>query len=110
MKLREVVERLGLEFVVRADPEVEVLGGYVSDLLSDVLAHAQAGALWITHQRHLNVVAVAKLRGVAGVVLARGLKPGEETVRRAQEEGVNILSSPADAFHTAGALHRLLFP
>lgn len=63
MRLKEVAERLGLEFLVTADPEAEVRGGYVSDLLSDVLAHAEAGDLWITHQRHLNVVAVAKLRG-----------------------------------------------
>lgn len=110
MKLWEVAERLGLEFLVRADPEAEVQGGYVSDLLSDVLAHAEAGDLWITHQRHLNVVAVAKLRGVAGIVLARGLQPGPETIRRAQEEGVNLLTSSADAFDTAGRLHRLLFP
>ncbi|MCS7216312.1 DRTGG domain-containing protein [Thermus sp.] len=110
MKLREVAERLGLEFLVAADPEAEVRGGYVSDLLSDVLAHAEAGDLWITHQRHLNVVAVAKLRGVAGVVLARGLRPGPETLQRAQQEGVNLLTSPADAFDTAGRLHRLLAP
>ncbi|MEN3010844.1 MAG: DRTGG domain-containing protein [Candidatus Bipolaricaulaceae bacterium] len=110
MRLREVAERLGLEFLVAADPEAEVRGGYVSDLLSDVLAHAEAGDLWITHQRHLNVVAVAKLRGVAGVVFARGLRPGPETLQRAQHEGVNLLTSPADAFDTAGRLHRLLAP
>jgi len=110
MRLKEVAERLGLEFLVAADPEAEVRGGYVSDLLSDVLAHAEAGDLWITHQRHLNVVAVAKLRGVAGVVFARGLRPGPEALRRAEEEGVNLLLSPSDAFDTAGRLHRLLFP
>lgn len=110
MKLREIAEKLGLEFLVAADPEAEVRGGYVSDLLSDVLAHAEAGDLWITHQRHLNVVAVGKLRAVAGVVFARGLRPGPEALRRAEEEGVNLLVSPADAFETAGKLHRLLFP
>lgn len=110
MRLKEVAEKLGLEFLVAADPEREVRGGYVSDLLSDVLAHAEAGDLWITHQRHLNVVAVAKLRGVAGVVFARGLRPGHEALRRAEEEGVNLLLSPADAFDTAGRLHRLLLP
>ncbi len=29
-------------------------GGYVSDLLSDVMAHAQDGDVWITMQRHVN--------------------------------------------------------
>lgn len=109
MKLAEVADHLGLEFLVLGDPEVEVRGGYVSDLLSDVLAHAEAGDLWLTHQRHLNVVAVAKLREVAGVVFVRGLRPGPETLAKAREEGVNLLSSPEDAFETGGRLHRLLF-
>jgi hypothetical protein len=110
VKLREVAEKLGLEFFVAAAPEAEVEGGYVSDLLSHVLAHAQPKQLWITHQRHLNVVAVAKLRELSGVVFARGIRPGPETLQRAKEEGVNLLGSKLDAFHTAGKLHRLLFP
>ncbi len=110
MKLAEVAEELGFEFLVRARPEVEVTDGYVSDLLSDVLAHAEPGELWLTHQRHLNVVAVAKLRELSGVVFVRGLRPGPEVVRKAREEGVNLLVSPAEAFHTAGRLHKLLFP
>lgn len=110
MKLREVAEKLGLEFLVAAAPEAEVEGGYVSDLLSDVLANAQPKQLWITHQRHLNVVAVAKLRELSGVVFARRIRPGPEVIQKAREEGLNLLISPADAFETAGRLHRLLFP
>ena len=45
MRLKEIAEKLGLEFVVAAETEVEVLGGHISDLLSDVLAHAEWGAL-----------------------------------------------------------------
>lgn len=110
MRLREIARALEWEFLVEADPEVEVQGGYVSDLLSDVLAHAQPGDLWLTHQRHLNVVAVGKLREVAGIVFVRGIRPGPEAVRKAEEEEVNLLVSREDAFHTAGKLHRLLFP
>lgn len=110
MTLEEVAEALGFEFLVRARPEAEVRDGYVSDLLSDVLAHAEPGELWLTHQRHLNVVAVAKLRELSGVVLVRGLRPGPEVIQKAREEGVNLLVSPKDAFHTAGKLQRLLFP
>ncbi|MBC7317864.1 serine kinase [Candidatus Bipolaricaulota bacterium] len=110
MTLAQVAEELRLEFLVRADPEAEVRGGYVSDLLSDVLAHAEPGELWLTHQRHLNVVAVAKLRKLSGVVFVRDLRPGPEVIQKANEEGVNLLVSAENAFHTAGKLHRLLFP
>lgn len=66
MKLAELQAALGLEALTPGEPEREVSWGFCSDLLSDVLAHARPQELWITHQRHLNVVAVAKLRGVAG--------------------------------------------
>lgn len=110
MKLEKVAEALGPEFLVQARPEAEVRDGYVSDLLADVLAHAEPGELWLTHQRHLNVVAVAKRRELSGVVFVRGLRPGLEVLQKARKEGVNLLLSQGDAFHTAGKLQRLLFP
>lgn len=110
MKLARVVAELGLEALATGDLTREVGGGYCSDLLSDVLAHARPGDLWITHQRHLNVVAVAKLRDLAGVVFARGNRPAPDVVARAATEGVNLFLSPEPAFEVAGRLHRLLRP
>lgn len=110
MQLQAIVEILGLEPLAAPDLGREVRGGYCSDLLSDVLAHAQPGDLWITHQRHLNVVAVGKLRGVAGIVFARGLRPSPDVITRAEAEGVNLLVTPAAAFEVAGRLHRVLYP
>ena len=43
----------------------EVTGGYVSDLLSDVMGHTSEGELWITLQSHANVVAIASLKELA---------------------------------------------
>jgi predicted transcriptional regulator len=108
MTLAEVVAALGLVPLVELGLERRVRWGFCSDLLSDVLAHAQEGDLWITHQRHLNVVAVAKLKGVAAVVCVRGSRPSREVLRTAQEEGVPILSAQEDAFELAGRLYRLL--
>ena len=108
MTLAEVARALGLECLVEAGLDRQVRWGFCSDLLSDVLAHAREGDLWITHQRHLNVVAVAKLKGVAGVVCVRGLRPSEEVRRAAQEEGVPLLTTQMDAFELAGRLYRLL--
>lgn len=110
MKLAQIVAELGLETLAAGDLTREVKGGYCSDLLSDVLAHVQPGDLWITHQRHLNVVAVAKLREVAGVVFARGNRPGQEVVSRAATEGVNLFLYEGSAFEIAGRLHRLVCP
>jgi hypothetical protein len=108
MKIETVAAKIGLEALVAADLTREVGGGYCSDLLSDVLAHAQAGDLWITHQRHLNVIAVAKLRNVAGVVFARGLRPSPDVISRAAAERVNLYLSTETAFETAGRLYQAL--
>jgi len=106
--VKEAAERLGLEVLAAGTSDRQVTGGYASDLLSDVLAAAEQGSLWITHQRHMNVVAVAKLRDVAGVIHPRSLRPSQEVLDRAAREGVNILSSSEGAFEVAGKLYALL--
>jgi hypothetical protein len=83
----------------------EIHGGYSSDLLSDVIANAQEGDVWITLQKHLNIVAVAHLRGLAAIVLVNGRCPDAETLSRANQEGVVIVSTPFPAFEAAGVLH-----
>ena len=73
MQLRRIVEALGLK--VAAGPaglDVEVIGGYAADLLSCAMAGAQRGDLWMTLQGHLNVVAIASLNELAGVVVTEG--------------------------------------
>ncbi len=110
MELGRVVSELGLVPLGAADLGRGVTSGYCSDLLSDVLAHAKSGDLWITHQRHLNVIAVGKLRDVAGVVFPKGLCPAPDVVARAEVERVNLFSSADTAYEVAGKLHRLLHP
>jgi hypothetical protein len=108
MRLREIVEALGLE--VRSGGHLldkEVKGGYASDLLSDVMAHAKAGDLWITLQVHLNIVAVATLNDLAGIVLVNGREPEEVTLRKAAEEGVVLMVSPLSTFEVVGRLYEL---
>jgi len=109
MRLEEIVRRLGLEVAVSGrGMTAKVSGGYCSDLLSDVLAHAKEGNLWITIQTHQNVIAVASLTAVAGVAIAGGLRPDAETLSRAEREGVTVLLTPLSSFELAGRVHALL--
>ncbi|UCH78006.1 MAG: serine kinase [Candidatus Coatesbacteria bacterium] len=108
MELKKIVDKLGLEVAAGA----EHLGraaqsSYVSDLLSDVMANAGEGTLWITIQTHANIVAVCALHDLAAVVIANGKRPNEETLARAEEEGVVLLLSPQSAFDVAGRLYEL---
>ncbi|MCK4414350.1 MAG: serine kinase [Candidatus Eisenbacteria sp.] len=108
MKLSEIVERLGLEVRTGAGHlETEVTHGYVSDMLSDVIGNAHEGAVWVTLQSHQNVVAVAIMRSLAGIILIKGREPDEETIRKAEAEGVPILVSEDSAFAVVSRLHDL---
>lgn len=108
MTLNDLAQKLGLE--VRAGGsalEVEVRGGYASDLLSDVIAHGQPGDLWVTLQRHQNIVAVASLKRLAGIVLVNGREPEADALQKAGAEGVPLLVSALPTFELVGRLHDL---
>jgi hypothetical protein len=85
----------------------ECRGGYASDLLSDVMAHAQDGDVWVTLQKHVNVVAVAELKNLAAIVVVNGREPDAETRARAAEHGVSVVVTPLSAFDAAGRLYAL---
>lgn len=108
MNLNNIVQDLGLE--VRAGGNVlatEVRGGYVSDLMSDVIAHGREGDLWVTLQTHQNTVAVASLKGLAGIVLVNGREPDADTLQKAREENIALLVSALPAFELVGRLYGL---
>jgi hypothetical protein len=85
----------------------EVCGGYASDLLSDVMGNSHEGDLWVTLQKHVNIIAVAQLNGLAGVVLINGRRPEPETVARAEAEHIPIVSTELPAFDVVGILYSL---
>jgi hypothetical protein len=108
VNLNDVVQNLGLEIKAGRDAlETEVRGGYVSDLMSDVIAHSREGDLWVTLQTHQNTIAVASLKGLAGIVLVNGRQPDEEMLKKAIEENIVILASSLPAFELVGRLHNL---
>ena len=109
MVVREVAEKLGLQ-ILASGAEQPVTGGYVSDLLSDVIANAEEGWLWITVQRHVNIVAVAQLKKLAGIIVSGGIEPEAAVLERARQEGIFVLSARANSFHTAGKLYALVCP
>ncbi len=105
MTLRELVEALGLEILEAGNLDREVTQAYAADLLSDVLAHAAPGSLWITLQNHANVAAVAALKELA-VLLVNGRRPDPDMLQRAREHKVTVLSSHLPAFDIAGRLYQ----
>ncbi len=108
MKVIELLEQAKLTIYAGNGLDNEIIGGYVSDLLSDVMGHAREGQLWITLQNHINVLAICSLKDLAGVVLVKGIIPSDELIAKALEENIPLLGSSLPTFETAGALFNLL--
>lgn len=108
MKLNDIINRLECRVLVQGE-NVEIHAGYASDLLSDVMGHCPEGAIWLTLQRHLNVIAVAQLKRIPAIVITNGGEPDPAVLDRVREEGMTILTTAEDTFTVAGKIHRLLF-
>jgi predicted transcriptional regulator len=109
MKIVEVIEKLGLKVYSGSENlNSNISGGYVCDMLSDVMGFISEGEVWITIQNHKNVVAVASLRDAAAVILAKGIQPDEDMLAAAIEEGVVVLGSTDNTFEIAGRLYALI--
>ncbi len=107
MKLKDLVREFGLEVKAGAGLlDRDVTGGYASDLLSDVLAHAVDGNVWVTLHIHQNIVAVAAHKGLAGIILVQGRLPEKDTVAKAAEEGIPVMVSALPAFELVGRLYK----
>ena len=109
MIVAELTQKLGLtKFSGNAGLEKEITGGYVCDLLSDVMGFAREGEVWITLQTHQNVMAIASLKDLAAVILVKGLAPDEDTLAHSKEEGIPLLGTELSAFEIAGKLYNEL--
>ncbi|KYZ76805.1 serine kinase [Anaerosporomusa subterranea] len=84
-----------------------VLGGYASDLLSNVMGQAKAGSVWVTMQGHKNIVAVASLAGLSAIVIAGGSKPDADTLAKAESENIALLITDLPVFEFVGQLYAL---
>lgn len=109
MKLMDLVKELSLEVKSYEEGlQKDVTGGYVSDLLSDVMANGKEGNIWITLQTHLNILAVASLKGIAGIIIVNKRQLPEETLQKAETEKITVLTTPLPAFEAAGKFYQLL--
>ena len=109
MKVNEIAGKLCLRVnTAQGDLDREITGCYISDLLSDVMANAQDGEVWITLQTHPNIVAVAALKNLAGIIITNNRSPEEETLKKAEAERIPIMLSSSSTFETGGSLYRLL--
>lgn len=109
MTVKELADKLSLS-IISGEKGVnrEIKGGYVSDLLSDVMGNADANYVWITLQTHKNIMAIASLKDLAAIVLVKGNQPDEDTLEKSNSDELPILGTKQEAFEIAGEIYKLI--
>jgi predicted transcriptional regulator len=109
MNLEMLVTQLSLEVLSYKDGlQKSISNGYSSDMLSDVMANSTQDNIWITLQTHPNIIAVAHLKNLSGIIITCGRRPEGETLQKAESEKITILKTSMSAFDTAGKIYQLL--
>jgi predicted transcriptional regulator len=105
MLVKDLVEKFGLSIAAgNSGLNREVRNGYCGDLLSEVIANAPEGCAWMTVQGHQNIVAVAVLRDMAAIIITGGQRPDDDTIKKADGEGIPLLQWPGTSFSLAGRI------
>lgn len=106
MDIQQIIDKLELEVLTepRDFASITPTFGYSSDLLSCVMAGAPKQGIWVTLQAHGNIVAVAALLELTAVIITEGAMPDENTIQKANDEGVTLLSTSDSTFSTIGQL------
>lgn len=107
LTLKQLIQELNLSPINNDWEDNAVTSGYASDLLSDVLAKGSDGCLWITNQKHQNIVGVAVMVNLAGVIIAGGVAPDDNTVEKALEEKIPVFTTDVSVFDIAGRLYEM---
>ena len=84
--------------VILQEPEREISGVYIGDLLSWVMGKAESG----------DALAVASLVDTACIILAEGVKLEDEVIETAKQKNINIISAECSIYDTAVFLSQVL--
>jgi len=104
--LQEMKEILNAEVIVGHDQlGMEIKEAGCADLMADVLFFGKAGMLLLTGLTNPNVIETAHTLGVVAIIMVRGKRPPPETIRRAEELRIPLLSTQYILFETVGRLY-----
>jgi predicted transcriptional regulator len=106
MTTQELSEKIGLKTLSKFEDR-DVNGVFVSDMISDVMAGAQSGNLWLTVQTHKSIVPAANLVDVSAVIITSGKEVPQDTIDLASKYSIAILSTDLPTFDLIGKLYSL---
>lgn len=101
MKLQTIMNLPDCRVLSAGSPDREVTRVFCCDLLSIAMSRAPSGSVWVTVMGNKNTVAVASLTDTACIVLAEGVSMDADSLEKASEEGIAVLSTELPVFDMA---------
>ena len=101
MKVSDLEKIEGLNLVQADYDDISIIGGYTSDLLSDVMANAGDAGVLISIQAHKNTIAVCKLLDISALVICNGRETDEEFLRIAKAERKAVFTTELNQFQVS---------
>lgn len=102
MTVSEFIHKTNLKVLTKSEfLDREINGCYVGDLLSWVMGRAEQDNVWITIMSNINIVAVAALVDMSCIILAEGVAVDDEVIKKADEQGIIILSTEKTCYDMA---------
>lgn len=111
MDLREVIEALEATVIEEGDGlDFDVKRVCASDLMSDVLAFVQPGAILLTGLANCHVMRTLEMSETRSVCFVRGKQPSDDAVKLARQKGMTLLATRFSMYESCGRLHRKGLP
>jgi predicted transcriptional regulator len=85
--------------------DIDVPKAYACDLMSDVLALCQPGAILITGLTNVQIVRTAQMLDIPAVLFVRGKTPMNDTISLADESGMTLIVTNMSMFQSCGLLY-----
>ena len=110
MTVKELASKLSLTFLSGEEisSRREIDGCYCGDLLSWVMSKAKSGNVWLTVMGNVNSIGVAVLADVACIILTENAALDEDALKRAEQNGVIILTTAKNSYQVAAEISRLI--
>jgi predicted transcriptional regulator len=107
MTLSEICDVLSCEvFTGKEQLGTSVHYGCASDLMSDVLAFSQPGAILLTGLVNTQTIQTAFIAENTAIIFVRGKKPDDDVIALAEEKKIPLLGTPFSMFEACGILYK----
>ena len=105
MKIKEIVKLINGKLLTPPfTKEREISCAFAADLISDILMCTKEPTLLLTGLTNPQIIRLADMIDLEGIVFVRGKKPPKEIVDMAIERELPLIVTPYTMFKTSGIL------